>query len=71
MTNVSSATGSAADLRAELPEAERRLRDEIKDAVADLKDKIDKLETRMNWISGLIVAAQFGLFAMVAGLYLR
>jgi len=43
---------------------ETRLRAEIKEAAA-------KLETRMNWISGVIVAAQIGLFAMAAGLYLR
>jgi hypothetical protein len=43
----------------------------MKEAVTDLKDRIDRLETRINWISGVIVAAQVGLFAMVAGLYLR
>jgi hypothetical protein len=68
---VLSATASAVPLRAEISEAEKRLRGEIKDAAIELRDRIDKLETRINWISGVIVATQLGLFAMVAGLYLR
>lgn len=62
---------SGTPLRAEISEVERRLRGEIKDVATDVKERIDKLETRMNWMTGVIVATQLGIFAMVAGLYLR
>jgi hypothetical protein len=60
-----------ATLRTEISRLEATLRAEIKDVRTELTGRIDKLETRMNWISGVIVTTQVGLFAMVAGLYLR
>jgi hypothetical protein len=63
------------ELLSKISESEARLRNEIKEAVAglraDLTERIDRLETRMNWMVGILVASQLTLFAMVAGLYLR
>jgi hypothetical protein len=62
-------------LRAEIKEVEARIRAEISGLEgrlrAEIADRIDRLETRMHWICGVIVATQVGLFAMVAGLYIR
>jgi hypothetical protein len=63
------------EILSKISESEARLRNEIKEAVAglraDLTERIDRLETRMNWMVGILVASQLTLFAMVAGLYLR